>query len=776
MRFSFKMLFLIITTASFGQNIQVDSQTYSPQQLIQDVLIDSNCIENVIVNNVVGGDFGTTDKSFGYFEAAGSSFPFESGIVLSTGRLSNVPGPNDNLSDDNAPNWGGDSDLETILDETNTINATILEFEFSTVASRVSFRYIFASEEYQEGDPNTCNFSDLFGFLIKPIGASQFTNIAIVPDTQTPVKVTTVHPEIPGGCEAQNEAYFESFNTEISPINFNGQTKILTATADIQPNQTYQVKLVIADEQNFRFDSAVFLEAGSFQLSTDIGFNRLQAAGNPVCENDTIVLDATENNANSYKWFRDGIELTTETNAELIVSSSGVYQVEVTLDNNCISYGEVTLEYVANPEAFNAIIVECDQDQDGLTFYNLFDATATVTNDNQNFFITGFFTSELDAITQDDAISEPNFYENTAPAEIVYARVENDFGCFDIAEIELQTSNNSLVIPVFEICEVGTIDGFAEFNLSEISTGIESQIPADASISYFETEMDAFQDTNNLGNLFENTIAYTQTIFIKVESDNQCYAISEVNLEVLYTPLLAPDETVVYCQNNFPETITLFGGVQNDLPNNYYYQWLFDGQATGVTTTFFETNQVGTYSVIVTDPNGCSNTRLIEVTASETAIISELLISQASDNNSITVILETEGDFEFALDNSNGPFQSSNIFTSVRPGFHTVYVRNSDGCGIVERELSVIGFPKFFTPNGDNFNDFWQVYGVSPDNISDLNVQIFDRYGTLLSQFDQNDIGWDGTFNSKPLPSSDYWFVAKFSNGKLYKGHFTLKR
>jgi len=257
-----KLLFLILillTVSVKSQNISVDSQTYSPQQLIEDVLIGNNCITNVQVTNAVGGNFNGTDKSYGYFDGNNSSFPFQNGIVLSTGKLNNVQGPNTTLSDDNAPNWGGDIDLENSLQESNTTNATIIEFDFTSPANQISFRYIFASEEYQEGDSSTCQYSDLFGFLIRPAGSNkQYTNIAVVPNTQTPVKVTTVHPEIPGQCDAINEAYFESFNDQTAPINFNGQTKILTATATTIPNETYHVKLVIADEQNYRYDSAVF--------------------------------------------------------------------------------------------------------------------------------------------------------------------------------------------------------------------------------------------------------------------------------------------------------------------------------------------------------------------------------------------------------------------------------------------------------------------------------------------------------------------------------------
>jgi len=139
------LLILLSSYFSFSQNVQVDNQLYSPQQLIEDILINSNCISNVNVTNVVGGDFDNTDQSYGYFDATGTTFPLQTGIVLSTGKLQNVEGPNTALSDDDAPNWFGDSDLEYALNESNTYNATILEFDFTSVANQISFRYIFAS-------------------------------------------------------------------------------------------------------------------------------------------------------------------------------------------------------------------------------------------------------------------------------------------------------------------------------------------------------------------------------------------------------------------------------------------------------------------------------------------------------------------------------------------------------------------------------------------------------------------------------------------------------
>ncbi len=338
---------------SYAQYIQVDSQSYSAQELIENVLINNDCFSNVVVTNVVGGNFGTSDKSYGYFDATGTSFPISSGIVLSTGRLSNVPGPNTSLSDDNASGWSGDADLETILNDNNTTNATSIEFEFESAANEISFQYLFASEEYQQGNANTCNYSDLFAFLIRPISASNYTNIAVVPNTNTPVKVTTVHSGIPGACNPINEDYFAGWNpqsvTSSSPTTFNGGTTVLEAKAQVQPNQTYQVKLVIADHVNYRYDSAVFLASNSFSSTIDLGTDQLISTNNALCNTETITLDAAQNGALSYTWYKDGVALLGENNTSYTVTEPGNYSVSVALSATCYSTGFIEIEYIETP-------------------------------------------------------------------------------------------------------------------------------------------------------------------------------------------------------------------------------------------------------------------------------------------------------------------------------------------------------------------------------------------------------------------------------------------
>ena len=163
----------------------------------------------------------------------------------------------------------------------------------------------------------------------------------------------------------------------------------------------------------------------------------------------------------------------------------------------------------------------------------------------------------------------------------------------------------------------------------------------------------------------------------------------------------------------------------------------------------------------------------------EVRVIDDLVNSDQTDPYNIEIVPVGDGNYEYAI--NDGEFQDDPLFYDVPPGVNTVVINDKNGCGITEPiEFLVVGYPKFFTPNGDTFYDTWNVFGV--EELSNPVVYIFDRYGKLLKQLDTS-FGWDGTFNGRDMPSSDYWFRLDYErddNGIVVatqvRRHFSLVR
>ncbi|OIQ29550.1 MAG: hypothetical protein BM564_04875, partial [Bacteroidetes bacterium MedPE-SWsnd-G2] len=123
--------------------------------------------------------------------------------------------------------------------------------------------------------------------------------------------------------------------------------------------------------------------------------------------------------------------------------------------------------------------------------------------------------------------------------------------------------------------------------------------------------------------------------------------------------------------------------------------------------------------------------------------------------------------------------QDSNIFEDVMSGDRTITVRDKQGCGEVSITVTVLDYPKYFTPNGDGYNDTWNIIGFA--NQGNAKIYIFDRFGKLLKQISPSGQGWDGTYNGNPLPTNDYWFTVEYDEPNTgerreFRAHMTLKR
>ena len=448
-------------------------------------------------------------------------------------------------------------------------------------------------------------------------------------------------------------------------------------------------------------------------------------------------------------------------------------RIESTLSSNCYTTGSFNVIINPIPVANNISIVQCDEDgiPEGFTTFNITDRIEDIIDATSNRSIE-FYTNQTDAENQENSINGDAF-ENYFNPQIIIARVTNtDSGCINFSEISLEVSTTSTNNLSLSVCDTdGLEDGFMTFNLTEASSSILANSTSGLDISYYETYEDALLETNTLSTTFTNTSSYSQTIYARAENTNACYGISQIELTVFKLPNIETEFETFYCLNFYPEPLTLNGGIIDDVANNYYYEW-----STGENTSEIEISTPGIYTVTVSNNNDCSKTRTITVLPSNIASIRQIDITDASQNNSISVIVDGEGSYEYALDTINGTYQDSNTFNALAPGLYTVYVRDKNNCGIAERLVSVIGFPKFFTPNNDSKHDYWQVYGITNDFQANASIFIFDKFGKLLIELDPLSPGWDGTYNGKNMPTSDYWFKVTLEDGRIFTNHFTLKR
>ena len=452
------------------------------------------------------------------------------------------------------------------------------------------------------------------------------------------------------------------------------------------------------------------------------------------------------------------------------------YQIFARIENNlkteCYDTTVFTVNINPIPVAFDTTLIQCDEDgiNDGFTIFNLDEANSAVTN-GVSGLSTKFFLQESDAQNSTAEIDAAPF-TNTANPQIIYVQVINDnTGCFDISQISLEVSLTSGDDSSLTSCDDdGIEDGFKSFTLSNATPSILAGLPSDYNLAYYENYENALLEQNPLPNTFTNTIAYNQIIYARIENNNQCYGINELELTVFQLPQLEEDDQTFFCIDSNSDPVILNSGVIGN-PSDYSYVW-----SSGETTEDIEINQGGTYTVTATNANNCSQSKSITVVNSNIATIETIAINDVSSNNTISIVATGEGDYEYALDNSNGPYQDDTTFYDVSPGFHTVYVRDKNGCGIADETVSVIGFPNFFTPNGDGYNDTWHIYGINTPSQSESEIYIFDRYGKLLKQLLYNSLGWDGTYNGNPMPTSDYWFYIKLGDNRIFRGHFTLKR
>lgn len=469
-------------------------------------------------------------------------------------------------------------------------------------------------------------------------------------------------------------------------------------------------------------------------------------------------------------------------------------RVDSDVDNACFGLGPYVNLTVEKLPFANSVSIprQCDDNQDGVFVFNTATLETTLKGTNQSFPVTVTYFDAANNPLRDAngvLISSPFPASFASTSQIIKAIVTNNttLKCFDETTIEFIVDDLPEAFPVpvtlTTVCDDEidplTQDGKFAFDTSAFQTTILNG-QTGMKVYYFDGIGNALPSP--LPNPYITT---TQNIKVIVENPINTSCIASLTIPLVVNKLpnirlnLDGSEDNLVCSNNPTFFVQLDAGINDgSLSSDYNYVWSKDGIViAGETAYTLDVNAEGLYTVEVINSLGCSSIRTIKVTASDIAKIDSIEIEDMADNNTVTIKASGLGDYEYSLDEASGYFQDSNVFTNVPAGIHEVFVQDKNGCGVVTKSIAVVGVLKFFTPNGDGYNDYWSVKGVNATFYSNSIIYIFDRYGKLLKQWVPSaSQGWDGTFNGSPMPSDDYWYTIKLEDGREAKGHFSLKR
>ncbi|KFF20925.1 T9SS C-terminal target domain-containing protein [Chryseobacterium sp. JM1] len=726
-----------------GAFIDVNVPTYLPssytiEDIVKKVLISGGSVcaaPNVSNVTITPNQLSTdTERAWGYFNKGTTNFPFTDGVLLVTGKArragNGLEGPN-SLSDV-VPGAGmNDPDLVAAINPPGNLKDVVsLEFDFVPNSNQVKFNYLFASEEYTSGFP--CgDFADGFALLLKKVGDPTYENLAILPNGDGPVSVTNIVPAGVGCAPAdiKNEQYFAGLNTLNVETNFIGRTIPLKAVATVIPGQTYHFKMVLADAIDNNYDSAVFLQGGSF----DIGMTIVDNNGNPLgetlnmCDNTPQVLKAqvTTVPGMTYKWYKNGVLIPNATSAIYIATSPGVYEVKTFVGGTECQKASITIIGGTSPTAQSATLKLCATPT--LSTFNLDSAKPQISTTAGAVF--RFYANQADAQAQNNSFITNTTAYNGTDNQVIYVLVSNGAFCSKIVTLTLrreETPVAQVTAPRMRIC-----------------AGESLILTASGGVTY------QWSDTSTNGGVRTVSPAQTTTYTVYAIGAQGCRSLQPATITIDVVPAIVSSLKGGHiCEGDM---ILLDAGSGP----GYTYEW-----NTGETTQAITVGTPGEYTVKIS--NGvCSKEFKTQVIR---AIVPQIIKVDYNVNGTmvLTASNPSNGTLEYSVDDGF-TWQASNVFSNV-PKNKVISIR------VKVKNTSCVGFLEYFTfviknvitPNGDKVNDIIDFSGVS--GYKDFKGLVFDRYGREVFKAVKTRPYWDGYFQGKRLPTSSYWYQVTYED------------
>lgn len=456
-----------------------------------------------------------------------------------------------------------------------------------------------------------------------------------------------------------------------------------------------------------------------------------------------------------------------------VASNQTIYvRVANATDVNCYATTSFEVDVFDTPQLQTVTDwVVCDNDNDGVFDFNLTEKNNEILeSQNPSNVSIRYYESLADAnLAQNEIIGT---YQNPANPQTLFYRLDNSLNstCFVIDSFDVQVFETPFALTPTSIigCDINET-GSQTIDLTQKNSEILGRQDINQfMVAFYASQSDA---ENRIDELSANSYINTQsqeTLYARVERIGleSCYALTSLEISINPLPQTVLEERYVICPDS--PALVIDGG---DFES---WSWQDSNGLEISTARFLDVVDLGEYQLTVSQTNNgitCENSETFEVVSSGAPESMEIETKGFSDQIDVTVTATGTGPFEYSVDGEN--YQVSNAFT-VFPGKYTVYVKDLEECRILSEEIIAIGYQRFFTPNGDGNNEYWNIIGSELYPGSQL--YIYDRYGKFLKQLSADSKGWDGKSNGISLPESDYWFKYNYANNQVMTGHFTLKR
>ncbi|MCS6990879.1 MAG: choice-of-anchor L domain-containing protein [Chitinophagales bacterium] len=752
----------------------VVTQGTNAVQLAQALVGSGVSISNVVLNCPNG--------AWGYFNGINSNIGLDSGIVLASGSINNMVGPNSSTGITTNYQAPGDADLQAIVGY-QTHDACVLEFDVTVTGDTLKFNYVFGSDEYTEWVNSA--FNDVFAFFISGPGIPGKSNIALIPNSSIPVAINTVNCLNGSPYYVCNEP--SSFMCPASyqcngpgkglTVEYDGFTKKLTAIAVVKPCETYHLKLAVADASDQILDSGVWIQAGSLSsTSTTVQSNAPYI--DPASNNSGIVEDC----------FSGTFDFTLSN----IASDTVVIYFDV---GGTATEGE---DYNSLPDSIMilpgqqstslSVTAFGDGNQEGyetVTLY-LFLPCSNEPYDSATIFIFDEF----------EVIAGPDTSICLGDTIIIHSTGNGTFQWLPVTGLECPTCSTTVAIPqgntdyivyvtLGNCTATDTVNVLVDLPVPVfagpdvgICEGQSVQLQAQNATSYSWSPATGLSCTDCPNPLANPTTTTTYT----VTGVSSCFTTTdEITVTVYPNPVAVAVDDLTICPG---DTTHLFatGGVQYswyppDLcfnPNSDHTQ----------AVVYFPT----TFTVVVTNQYGCTD--------DEDVVVNVFDIPQITVSNDTTIYLGNSVDL-FAQGGIScwwipptylsDPYSCSPSCLNPQDSItYIVIITTGDGCKVRDtvrvnvRWDALVVVPSAFSPNNDQRNDLIRpiIKGVFYLDY----FRIFNRWGELLYEMTAYDpaAGWDGTWKGQPQPLGVYVYVlsGRDHSGNVLQrtGNLTLVR